>query len=112
MQLFHFTQDLANQIHSYQSINAFYQKIMKTVVPTNIGFIYIKPNGVVGIHEAPVPQLFIVIQGEGWVCGEDGKRVDIATGDGVLWQQGQAHESGSISGLTALVIQAEQINLT
>lgn len=108
MQLFHFTQDLANQIHSYQSLNAFYQKIMKTVVQ----FIYIKPNGVVGMHEAPVPQLFIVIQGKGWVCGEDGKRVDIATGDGVLWQQGQAHESGSISGLTALVIQAEQINLT
>ncbi|MFI2130722.1 hypothetical protein ACH434_11700 [Lysinibacillus fusiformis] len=63
------------------------------------------------MHEAPVPQLLIVIQGEGWVCGEDGKRVDIATGDGVLWQQGQAHESGSTTGLTALVIQAEQIIL-
>ncbi|WP_249664121.1 cupin, partial [Lysinibacillus sp. D4B1_S16] len=75
-------------------------------------FIYIEANGLVGMHEAPVPPLLIVIQGEGWVCGEDGKRVDIAAGDEVLWQQGQAHESGSTTGLTELVIQAEQINLT
>jgi len=112
MQLFQFTQDLANQIHPYQSMNSFYQKIMKTEVPANIGFIYIEPDGVVGMHEAPVPQLFIVIQGEGWVCGEDGKRVEMKTGDGVLWQQGEPHESGSTTGLTALVIQAEQLNFT
>lgn len=47
----------------------------------------------VGLHEAPVPQLLIVIRGEGWVCGEDGNSVDIQTGDIVLWIQGQVHES-------------------
>lgn len=66
----------------------------------------------VGLHEAPIPQLFIVINGEGWISGEDGEKITIKTGQGVLWHQGHAHESGSITGLTALVIQAEQINLT
>ena len=50
---------------------------MKTEEPTNIGFMYIEPGGVVGMHKAPVPQLFIVIQGEGWVCGEDQEKVFI-----------------------------------
>lgn len=111
MKKYNFTQELANRINNYQSIDAFYTKIMKTVEPANIGFMYIEPGGVVGMHEAPVPQLFIVIQGEGWVCGEDQEKVLIKTGEGVLWQTGEAHESGSNSGLTALVIQSEQINL-
>ncbi|MFW7187651.1 MULTISPECIES: cupin [Lysinibacillus] len=112
MQLIQFTQDLANPIHQYQSIDTFYRKITKTEVPTTIGFIYIEPGGVVGLHDAPIPQLFIVINGEGWISGEDAEKITIKTGQGVLWHQGQAHESGSITGLTALVIQAEQINLT
>lgn len=102
---------MANQINNYQSIDAFYTKIMKTAEPANIGFMYIEPGGVVGMHEAPVPQLFIVVHGEGWVCGGDQEKVFIKTGEGVLWQTGEAHESRSDSGLTALVIQSEQINL-
>ncbi|MDM5349414.1 hypothetical protein QUF65_00730 [Lysinibacillus sphaericus] len=66
----------------------------------------------VGLHEVPEPPLLIVIRGEGWVYGEGGNSVDIQTGDDVLWRQGQAHESGSTRGLTALVIQGKQINLT
>jgi len=112
MQIIQFTKDLANTSHQYQSIDKFNRKITKTEVPTTIGFIYIEPGGVVGMHEAPVPQLFIVINGEGWISGEEGEKITIKTGQGVLWQQGQAHESGSITGLTALVIQAEQIHLT
>ncbi|OXS73057.1 cupin [Lysinibacillus sp. KCTC 33748] len=111
MKKYNFTQELANQINNYQSIDAFYTKIMKTVEPANIGFIYIEPGGVVGMHEAPVPQLFIVIQGEGWVCGEDQEKIILKAGEGVLWQTEEAHESGSQSGLTALVIQSEPIHL-
>ena len=43
MQIIQFTQDLANPIHQYQSIDTFYRKITKTEVPTTIGFIYIEP---------------------------------------------------------------------
>ncbi|WP_313471122.1 cupin domain-containing protein [Lysinibacillus sp.] len=112
MKRIQFTQEVANEIIHYNSVDAFYRKIMKTEEPTSIGLIFIEPGGVVGMHEAPIPQLFIVVQGEGWVCGEDGEKMVIKTGEGVLWQQGQAHESGSMTGLTALVIQAEHLHLT
>ena len=112
MKRIQFTQEVANQIINYNSVDAFYRKIMKTEEPTSIGLIYIEPGGVVGMHEAPIPQLFIVVQGEGWVCGEAGEKMVIKTGEGVLWQQGQAHESGSTTGLTALVIQAEHLHFT
>ncbi|QDP99073.1 cupin domain-containing protein [Lysinibacillus fusiformis] len=111
MEIYKFTIDVGKTIDNYNSISAFYTKIMQTVEPTNIGLIYIEPGGVVGLHEAPVPQLFVVIQGEGWVSGDDSKKVALKHGEGVLWQTGQAHASGSDTGLTALVIQSKQIEV-
>lgn len=111
MKIYQFSKDSGNAINNYNSLYSFYTKIMKTVEPTNIGFIYIEAGGVVGLHEAPVPQLFIVIQGEGWVCGKDREKLLVKQGKGILWQEGEAHESGSDNGLTALVIQSTQIDL-
>jgi quercetin dioxygenase-like cupin family protein len=99
------------KISNYNSLSAFYSKIIKTEEPTNIGFINIEQGGIVGYHKAPVPQLFIVVQGEGWIEGEDRKRVSLKSGEGVFWQKGEGHASGSISGLTALVLQSENLEL-
>ncbi|MGN4124744.1 cupin domain-containing protein [Lysinibacillus sphaericus] len=112
MEIYKFTMDVGKTIDNYNSISSFYTKIMKTVEPTNIGLIYIEPGGVVGHHEAPVPQLFVVIHGEGWVSGQDRKKIALSNGEGVLWQSGQAHASGSDTGLTALVIQSKQIEVS
>ncbi|MFJ7666225.1 cupin domain-containing protein [Lysinibacillus sp. NPDC097195] len=111
MEMYNFTKNGANVIRRYNSLHAFYSKIIKTVEPTSIGFIYIEAGGVVGLHEAPVPQLFIVIEGEGWVCDENGGKQHVKKGDGVFWKMGQAHQSGSDKGLTALVIESTQIDL-
>jgi len=111
IKIFHFTKHGAKAIHQYNSLYAYYSKIMKTVEPTNIGFIYIEAGGVVGLHEAPVPQLFIVIEGEGWVCDENRKKHFVKQGDGVFWHKGQTHASGSDKGLIALVMQATQMDL-
>ncbi len=75
---------------------------MKTESPTNIGFINIEQGGIVGYHKVPVPQLFIVVQGEGWVEGENKKRKAIKSGQGVFWNKGEGHISGSETGLIAL----------
>ncbi|MFJ7405560.1 MULTISPECIES: cupin domain-containing protein [unclassified Lysinibacillus] len=111
MKIYQFSKDSGNAINNYNSHDSFYTKIMKTVEPTNIGFIYIEAGGVVGLHEAPVPQLFIVIQGEGWISGKDREKLLVKQGEGICWQEGEAHESGSDKGLTALVIQSTQIDL-
>ncbi len=111
MEIYKFTMDDGKTIDNYNSVAAFYTKIMKTVEPTNIGLVYIEPGGVIGHHEAPVAQLFVVIQGEGWVSGEDRKKILLRNGEGVLWQTGQGHASGSDTGLTALVIQAKHIEI-
>ncbi|WP_231589461.1 cupin [Bacillus sp. FJAT-27916] len=82
---------------------------MKTESPTNIDFITIEQEGIVGYHKAPVPQLFLVVEGKGWVEGENKQRVTIKSGQGVFWNKGEGHLSGSEMGLTALILQSEEL---
>ena len=109
MEIIKFGKEIAQEISNYNSVSAFYSKLMKTTSPTNIGFINIEQGGMVGYHQAPVPQLFLVIDGEGWIEGEDKKRKAIKSGQGVFWAKGEGHISGTETGLTALVLQSEQL---
>ncbi|GGA90625.1 cupin [Ornithinibacillus halotolerans] len=111
MQIVNFGKAAGNEINNYDSILSTYSKIMKTEEPTNIGLIHIEKGGVVGYHQAPVPQLFVVVNGEGWVEGEDKKKVYLKSGEGVFWNKGEGHLSGSDEGLTALVIQSEELKV-
>ncbi|WP_091931036.1 hypothetical protein [Blastococcus sp. DSM 46786] len=63
-------------------------------------------GAVVGRHETRLWQLFAVISGEGWAAGADDVRVPLAAGDAVLWQPGELHESGSGTGMVALVVES------
>ena len=109
MEMFNFGSEKAQKISQYHSVSSYYSKFMKTESPANIGWITIDKGGIVGYHKAPVPQLFLVVAGQGWVEGEDEKRMPINSGQGVFWKKGEGHISGSERGLTALVIQAEDL---
>ena len=111
MEIIDFGKAKAKEITNFHSLKAFYTKITKSEAPITIGFIHIEQGGVVGYHLAPVPQLFIVVEGEGWVEGENQKRVNVRSGEGVLWNKGEGHTSGSDSGLTALVLESEELTL-
>jgi quercetin dioxygenase-like cupin family protein len=66
-------------------------------------------GGVLGRHPASVGQIFVVVEGEGWVRGPDGERVPVTAGKAVYWEAGEEHESGSDSGMTAIVVEAERL---
>ena len=50
-----------------------------------------------------------MVEGEGWVRGPDGERVPVTAGKAVYWEAGEEHESGSDSGMTAIVVEAERL---
>jgi len=56
--------------------------------------------------------LFLVVQGEGWVSGESDKRVFIKTGEAAYWEKGEWHESGTESGITAIIIESVKFDLS
>ena len=70
---------------------------------------YVEANGLIGRHASPVSQLFIVIEGEGWVQGESEEKIQLQKGEAVFWEKGESHVCGSQNGLTAVVIQSAEL---
>ncbi len=67
------------------------------------------PDGAIGRHPAAVLQLFVVVEGSGWVAGGDTERVEVAAGDAVLWEAGEEHEAGTDAGMVALVVESNAL---
>jgi hypothetical protein len=113
MDLFRFDAAVGRTITRYDSINFVMSPIMRPQEAQPIGHIgcmHIGAGGVVGYHQATVPQLFLVVQGDGWVTSTERVHQPIATGQAAFWQQGEWHESGSDEGMTVIVIEAEQLD--
>ena len=108
MEFYRFDKEVGKNITHYNS-NFIMSRIVKTEKTTQIGCMHLEPNGVVGFHQAVVPQLLVVVNGEGWVRGDSDLRVNISCGDAVYWDKGEGHETSTDTGLTAIVIESEEL---
>jgi len=80
-------------------------------VEVRLTCLVLEPGGVIGTHPATIPQLFLVISGEGWTAGPDGERVPVAAGQGVRWDAGEVHTTGTGSGLVAIAVEGAPMSL-
>ncbi|CAN5720199.1 hypothetical protein BH24ACT15_BH24ACT15_26220 [soil metagenome] len=69
-------------------------------------------GAILGMHPAAASQLFIVVEGAGWVRVRDHPATDVAVGQVVMWRAGEEHESGSAAGMTAVIVEAEVVTTT
>jgi quercetin dioxygenase-like cupin family protein len=71
----------------------------------------VAPNGRIARHPATFPQILAVLEGAGRVRGADGEFQPITAGEAVFWSAGEEHETRTEEGLTALVLEAERLQL-
>jgi quercetin dioxygenase-like cupin family protein len=76
------------------------------VGPTTVALARIAPGGVLGRHPAATWQVYAVVVGQGWVAGADGVRMPVGEGEAAVWEPGEAHESGSDTGMTVCIVEA------
>jgi hypothetical protein len=76
----------------------------------HIGCMYLDENGVIGYHEAVVPQLLLIVSGEGLVRGETDEFIKVHGGDAVYWEKDEWYETKTETGLTAIVIESEELD--
>ena len=70
----------------------------------------LKPGGLLGRHPAAAPQLFVVVEGGGWVRTDD-REASVGAGQAVLWEAGEEHESrAGADGMTAIVLEAGDLS--
>lgn len=60
-------------------------------------------------HQAVVPQLLLILNGEGYVRNKKDEHFKVESGDAVFWGKDEWHETKTDVGLTAIVIESEEL---
>jgi quercetin dioxygenase-like cupin family protein len=109
VEFYSFNKDSGMIITKYDS-DFVMSRIVRTPNATHIGFMYLEPTGIIGYHQATMPQLLLVVSGEGLVRGESDEFFKVEPGTAVFWEKGEWHETKTGTGLTAIVIESEELN--
>lgn len=109
MEFYQFNKDSGKKISKFNS-DFVMSRIVQTVKATHVGCMYLQENGVIGYHQAVVPQLLLVMNGEGYVRGDKEEYFKVQSGDAVFWEKDEWHETKTETGLTAIVIESEELS--
>ncbi|QPC45883.1 cupin domain-containing protein [Mangrovibacillus cuniculi] len=109
MIIFSFDQSVSKRITRFDS-NFAMSRVIQTTKPAHVGCMYLEENGVIGWHQAVTPQLLLILQGEGLVKGADEVYAKVSAGDAVFWEKGEWHETKTEAGLTAIVMESEELD--
>lgn len=109
MKLYRFDQEVGKPISAFGSSFTM-SRIGQYNGEFHIGCMHLEEGGLVGRHDAVVNQLFLVITGEGWVSDASGTKTSIKSGEAAFWVKGENHESGTKTGMVAMVIEGEKLD--
>ncbi|HYK72641.1 MAG TPA: cupin domain-containing protein [Pseudoneobacillus sp.] len=110
MEFFRFDAEVRREIKQFGSKNVGITPIQRTEGPCSIGCMHFSSESVLGMHPATCQQLFLVVEGEGWVRVSNGEKFPVHKGVAVYWTPGEEHESGSETGMVAFVVEGDHLN--
>jgi mannose-6-phosphate isomerase-like protein (cupin superfamily) len=110
MQLFRFDATVGQSIDQFGSVNLIIARIIRAAGEISVICMHIGADGVVGYQQAGENQLFVVVEGAGWVRGQSDEQLPIVAGEAAFWTAGEWHEAGSAQGMTAIVIEGKALD--
>jgi quercetin dioxygenase-like cupin family protein len=111
MKIYRFDPEVGRSIDQYNSSGFVISRVAHLFEEAVVHCAYLDSDGVIGYHQATMPQLFLVLQGEGWVRGESPERKLVKAGQAVYWEKDEWHAAGTETGMTAMIVEAEKIDL-
>lgn len=103
--------DDQREVLEFSSHGAHWTPITHSDGECHVGRMRFEAGAVLGMHPADVDQVFFVVDGEGWTRTQDDDPVPIGVGQAAVWRAGEHHESGTETGMTAVIIQAESLTI-
>jgi quercetin dioxygenase-like cupin family protein len=110
MQLLSFGPERATPIREYLSQHASAVALASGQGEAHVYCVHLDAGGEIGAHEAGFAQLFLVVEGSGWVSGSDGRRQPLGQGQGALIARGEVHAKGTAWGMTAIMVQVTDMS--
>ena len=112
MRIVDFSREQSQPISQFDSKSAASVALADGAGEAHVYSVYIDAGGRIGPHPAGFGQLFLVVDGEGWIAGADGRRVTLTAGQGAHFARGEVHSKGSETGMTAIMVQVAELELT
>jgi hypothetical protein len=109
MHLIDFGPDRATAVSEYASRGTRAQPLADGAGEAHVYAVHLDAGGEIGPHPAGFAQLWLVVDGEGWVAGADGVRHRVGAGTGALIARGELHAKGSERGCSAIMIQVAEL---
>jgi RimJ/RimL family protein N-acetyltransferase len=110
MRIIEFSPQMMQPITQFQSTGAASTLLAVGAGETRVHGVRFEPAGQMGSHPTGSAQLFLIVRGDGWVMGGDGRRVNVATGQGAFFERGEQHAKGSDRGMVALMVQVDTLD--
>ena len=110
MILLKFGREQADPIARFGSVRASSSALGSGTGPTHVYSVYLDQNSEIGPHPTGFCQLFLVVNGSGWVASENGERVEVVAGEGAYFEKGELHSKGSVSGMHAIMVQVDEMH--
>jgi hypothetical protein len=101
----------SSEITRHDSCGATIAGVARASGDVGVALLRLDAGGVLGRHPAVGPQLFLVVAGEGSVEGGEGQSHPIAAGTAAFWDDGELHETSTETGLTAVIVEGERLEL-
>jgi mannose-6-phosphate isomerase-like protein (cupin superfamily) len=108
MKRFRFSEGTAGHV-THDGSNFTIQPFIRSEGRFQTALMRLGEDGVIAYHPAAVPQMLIVLSGNGTVCSEERRYLPVREGSAVFWDKGEWHETRSEKGMTALVIEGEDL---
>ena len=112
MRLIDFSAVPTEPITLFDSVAASSQVVAGGRGETHVHCLRFEPGGKIGKHPTGSGQLVLVIEDSGWAMGADGQRIEVTAGQGVFFERGEHHSKGSDSGMTVLMVQVTDLQLS
>ena len=112
MKVVDFSRESSRPIENFGSVSARSVHLADGEGEAHAYSVYIEAGGSIGTHPAGFGQLFLVIEGSGWVIGGDGQRVELERGQGAYIERGEQHSKGSEVGMAAIMLQVRELALS
>jgi quercetin dioxygenase-like cupin family protein len=109
MRVIEFSRRLGRTIDVFDSAGASSVALGDGSGEAHVYAVHFEPGGEIGAHETGFAQLFLVVEGEGWVAGADGRRTRLRAGQGAYFERGELHAKGGITATTAIMVQVAEL---
>jgi hypothetical protein len=104
MKIYYFDPKPGKEDGPFGNVKAIIARVLQLDNRAEINAVYIHPGEQLSVQQLMSQQMFLLVDGEGWVKNESGEKKTVTQGQAIFWGESELPESGTESGMTAVII--------